>query len=251
MKSDIGPLVAEYRGKSISSFERVLFYIPASMASVAMLANGFWQYYYGYSNYGPAAAQNWSLVWLVLASVIASLILIILLLRLSVARRYIAVHEKGIYFRLSTIKKKKVEWSSIKGIAAGNIRESLFGYKIGNRFQARVVLEKNRSIDIHQRVQNSRDLVDKLKSNIYPRLLPVLTEKMQTNQWLSFGRIAISRGGIMIKRRYIPWESITNMSVQSGFLVVELQPTGKARMAVVDIYNFEMLLHLIHEHVSP
>jgi len=221
------------------------------MASVAMLAYGFWKYYYGYSNYGPAAALNWSFMWLVLASVIAFLILIILLLRLSIARRYIAVHEKGIYFRLSSIKKEKVLWSSIKGIAAGNIRESLFGYKIGNRFKARLVLEKNRSIDIDQRVENSRDLVDRLKSNIYPRLLPVLTKEMQTNQWLSFGRIAICRDRLMIKRRYIPWESITNISIQSGFLVVESQHTGKARMAVVDIYNFEMLLHLIHEHVSP
>jgi hypothetical protein len=250
VKQDLGPIVAEYRGKPISSREISFFYIPASMVSLAMLAYGLWQNYYGYSYYGPAAALEWSQNWLLFAFTTAIVILVILLIRLSVSQRYISLHENGILIRLTPIREQKFPWSTIKGIATSKIQERFFGIYIRDNHKVLLITNQKRPILINQRVENSGELVDKIKKTIYPGLLSELKKDLLANHWLIFGKIAIGNGGIKIKRKYLPWERISSISLQSGFLVVELQSIKQLRLAIKDIYNLELLLHIIDKHIK-
>ena len=216
-----------------------------------MLVYGSWQNYYGYANFGPAAALLWSQNWFLLASSLAILVLIALILRLSVAHRSIALYENGISAKFSPFQRRKIYWSEIIGISASRIREKFFGLTLRDRERALLIIEKQRPLVMDQHLKNNSNLIENTKSYLYPFLLPELKEKLHAGQWLSFGKIAISHGEVKIKRKYIPWDQVSRIYLQAGFLVVELQSIKNLRLAVMDIYNLELLLHLIGEHIKP
>jgi hypothetical protein len=249
VKQNLGSLIAEYRGNPISWREKYLLYLPASMVAVAMLAFGIWRYYYGYSNFGPVAAVEWSISWYFLAFIIAFLALLVLLLRLRVSWRRISIYENGIFVRYSPFKKQMISWSNIKGIASSTIREHFFGNHHRDHHKAILINKDAPPIKIDHKVEKNTELIGNIKEMLYPKLLPKLKKDLQTGNSLSFGKVKINQKGIKLKRRFIAWEHISSIYLKSGFLVVELHPTGEQRLPIMDIYNLELLLHFINEHI--
>ncbi|MBE0408291.1 MAG: hypothetical protein IBX69_01010 [Anaerolineales bacterium] len=243
--------MAEYRGKPITSRERTLFFVPASMVSLAMLAVGLWNYFYGYENFGPAAALSWSTTWLILALFISLLLLIVLTLRLLLASGYFALYDIGVVVRSNLCKKRLISWSMIEGIAVSTTREHFFGNRIRDKHLAVLATKKKHPIIIDWRLEDHIDLIESIKKMLYPKLLPELKKSLNSGRTISFGKIAINQRGISLRRSFTPWEQVTRVYLQSGFLVVELHPIGKRRLPIKNIFNLEILLYLIDEHIEP
>jgi hypothetical protein len=249
VKQNLGSLIAEYRGNPISWREKYMLYLPASMVAMAMLAFGIWQFYYGYSNFGPVPALEWSIPWFFFALITAFLSLLVLLLRLRRSWRRLGIYENGIFVRYSPFKKQMISWSNIKGISSSTIREKFFGNQHRDHHKAVLTNKGAPPIKIDQKFENNAELIGNIKKMLYPQLLPKLKKDLQTGNSLSFGKVKLNQKGLYIKRRFVPWEHISCIFLKSGFLVVELHPNGKKRLPIMDIYNLELLLHFINEHI--
>jgi hypothetical protein len=250
VKQNFGSLVAEYRGRQINWREKYLFLIPASMVPLTMLAYGLWRHYYGYLKFGPIAALEWSFSWFLFALLSALLVLFFLILRLRVAWRRITLYENGIIFKSSPIRKQKLKWSRIEGIAISRIREHFLGNRIRDHIQGLLTIKGARPIKIDQKIENNTDLIEDLKKILYPQLLPKLKKDLQSGNTISFGKVTINHKGLRIKRRFTPWEHISSIYLHSGYLVVELQPAGNHHLSIMSIVNLELLLYLIDEHID-
>lgn len=243
-QKSLGELIAVYRYQSIRWRWR-LAYIGLSIAAVAApLIYAVQRYLYGYAKHGEAAALIWSRPWFILAGFALLTALLLLVYRLRVAHRFVAVHKHGVMLALSV--KQAYRWEQINGIAAQTRQDLLFGISLKPRYRAVLFPNFGKPIRISDAIENLPDLLSRIKANLYPRLMPVLKEQFLAGKWIYFGPLAIQRKYLRIRKSQYLWSQVAHIQVEQGYLVINLRDHPRQRLAIGQIPNWELFLQLVN-----
>jgi len=243
-RKPLGELVAVYHYRPIHRLW-LFAYIGLSIAAVAApLIYATQRYIYGYAKHGEAAALIWSRPWFILAGFALLTALLLLVYRLRVAHRFIAIYKHGVFLALSL--KQSYRWEQLNGIAAETRQDRLFGFALKPRYLAVLFPTIGKPIRISDAIENLPDLLSRLKANLYPRLMPVLKEQFLAGKWIYFGPLAIQRQYLRIHKRQYAWSQVAQIQVERGYLVIKLRDQPMRRLAIGQIPNWELFLQLVN-----
>jgi hypothetical protein len=256
---DLGAQIAEYRGKGIGRWEFFTRILPGLLGVLTPLGYAFWTYNDALAKYGPVAAESWSQPWYQLAIIALLLFSILVLIRLIIARRKVTIFKNGIRLEIFPSRKKSLRWSDISGVAIAVSQEKFPLLHVKTNHLATLYPNVGKSIRLNSSFENLPEMVSRIKAGLYPRLLPNLKTLFQKNQWLYFGPLSIQRQGIRYHRSRrdhqpawaFPWSQIDHLTIQSGFLVLEIKgkPARKKRIPTSQIPNVELLIQIVQQGV--
>ncbi len=266
-ESDLGSLVYLYHGRQIRQGDVLTLFLPFTVAILAPLVYGLWQVYYATAHYGPLAASLWSRPWFILSGLVFVIFLLVMVYRLYQARRFVAVYKGGLRFNipvgkgLALHRPYRLSWREIAGIATDATREQFLGLPTRQRLRAVLYPNVGKPVRLDDSLQNLPELISRIKASLYPRLLPSLRASFEAGQWLYFGDVAIQRLGLRTGKApstagsaAIPWSHVKNISVQSGYLMVEFKEYSALpsvqQILVSHIPNLELLLQLVQQGVT-
>lgn len=244
----LGPLIATYRYRPLR-WREMLLYLGLGLLAIGIpLLYGFLQYRDGYNNHGELAAVTWSRPWFLLAGFAMICCLLLVVHRLRLAGRSIAVHQKGLYLVVGQV--FVLRWEEISGIATAMLQPSLFGMRRSIRYRATIFPNLGKPIPINSSYENLQECITHLKARFYPRLISELKPIFMDGKWIYFGPVAIQRDSMRLFKKQHLWPEVKRVSVVKGDLVVELVDRSSRRIPIDQIPNFEILLQLIDQGVS-
>ena len=242
-----GRPIATYRKKQLDWSSFWLLTLILAVIVLVPLFYGFYRYYIGYTQFGPAAAIAWSRTWYLLATLDLLIFCIFLANSLKKSHKIITVHRKGL--RIRNRKTLSYAWDQISGVSFAAVQPYFFGYHLKPRYSANLYMEGKEPIHLDHRIQELQELTYQIKEFIYPQLKHALPKNFQRGDWLEFGPIAIQRERLRVRGTEIDWNRINSLSIQAGYLVVELANQPKIQVPVIQIPNIELLLELIRTGV--
>jgi hypothetical protein len=250
------------RPKHVASLAFLTFTLIA-----APLLYGFLRGYYGLARFGPVAAAAWSQPWIIAAMFGTTACLAVGAWLFQMSRRNIELKPEGLIltaFGRMGWGSRLISWDEIAGItvkivkAGGKKREHK-----PHRYVLTLFRPRGLPLRIKGRVNEPGKLgeIDRLpeltsliKAKVYPRLLPRLKRAFHAGQPVAFGPVSITREVMWVRRsgsyRQFPWAAVKRLTVQSGFLVVELNEFHASqayRITVNKIPNLELLMQLISQ----
>jgi hypothetical protein len=249
-QKNLGAQVASYGPRIRRWREAWIWPIPGFILSFVLLITGLDWYYYGYTQYGPVAANSWSQNWLIYGILIGGLTLGLTAWQMHRSRIQVNLYRYGIDVKLPGRSNLSLRWEDISGIASATTQEQIFKHTYHTSHQITLLPTHGKPFSLDDRVDNLTELTTRLKANLYPRLLPGLKVRYQTGNLLSFGPISIQSNYISIRGKRIPWERIGRITVLEGHLVVNSQNSNpnhsqNYHVPVYQIPNLELLLQVL------
>ncbi len=244
----LGPLIALHRYPPLRWREAILWLAVGLVAVTPPLFYGFTRYQIGYTKFGPAAAALWSRPWYLLSVIVLFVFSLLLIRRLRLIHRYVAVHQKGINLALDQA--IMYRWEQLAGISTSTDQFEFLNLPFHPRYHAVLYPNIGKPIPLYDALQDFPELLTQIKAKLYPRLLPGLKTSFEAGQWAYFGPIAINRESFNYKKHPHPWSEVKQLTIEKGALVVELENRAHLRLPVSKIPNLEILLQLIHLGVS-
>ncbi len=243
--SDLGSLVSLHQGPPVDRSYWMTAVIPGLGIILGTLGYGFWRAYYGYTQFGPVAAQVWSRPWFLAAALAAALLLLSFSIRQRAARKFVVVYKNGVRLQLQANHARHFHWSQISGISIGTVRGHFLG--LTTKIRYRLVIHPNvgRPVRIEGSLQNFAGLIDKIKEQFYPRRFSELQRPLRAGEWVYFGPLAVNQLALRVQEQLIAWEKIKRIAVDAGVLTVELKARKPMRVPTAQIQNLELLLKLI------
>lgn len=251
----LGTLVAKYGPRKRRLREAWIWPLPGFILSLVLIITGMDWYYYGYTQYGPVAAQSWSQTWLAWGLLIAFLTLCLTIWQAFRTHVGISLFQYGIEVKLPRHPKFIKRWDEITGIVSATIQDRFLGYTIRTHHRLTIMLSHGKPITLDDRVGSLLEMATRLKANLYPRLLPGLHARFQFGQALSFGPISIQLKYLGIRERQIPWEHVGRITVLSGHLIVDTDNNTpdhlkKYRVPIYQIPNLELLFQVLQRGLT-
>ncbi len=247
-KSKLTP-VAIYRDRSFRWRDLFTLFLPGTAAPLFPLLIGYWREQYALNNYGPVAAQSWSLPWYRLSILALIPLLWLALRRVRRAHRFIKVYPKGIIIQSTWGKRWKLTWSQIQGISGVKVQYKFFGIHIKSEYQAILHPLDGRPIKLDEQINDLEELCARIKGKIYPKLLQRCREAFQNGDTLTFGPIKINNYQIAIKNKTLPWAQVKSLEPAGGLLRLEYEENRRKKIPVKEIPNVEILLQILQEGV--
>jgi len=242
--------VFEYRFRPLSWRDALGFALAA--AGVIVLAGcGLWLYYSDYTQHGIAAAYTRSQPWLSAALVVGLLAVLMVFLRLRSAVYRVTQSRQGLVLTRLFLPAQRLNWEDIAGIASGVIADTLFGWVIHTRIQTTLYLTNGRRLPLDSRLPQLAELTTRLKASLYRRIYPRLRTDFLDGYSLDFGPLTLQRTFIALRGHKFPWAQVKHVTIQAGWLVVELKQGKTMRLCAVQIPNLELIFRLISEGVRP
>jgi hypothetical protein len=246
----LGSSVASYGPRKRRWREACIWPLPGFILALVFIITGLDWYYYGYTQYGPIAAQSWSQNWLAWGILFGVLTLFLSTWQVYRAQVRVNLYQYGIEIKLPLRPTRSLRWEEITGITSVTIQNSIWGRTFRICHQSTLFFTQDKPITLDDRVDKLLELTTRLKANLYPRLLPDLRIRFQSGQVLTFGTISIQLNFIAIHKKQIPWEHINRITILSGYLTVEIRtqvsPDLKnVRIPVIQIPNLELLLQVL------
>jgi hypothetical protein len=220
-----------------------------------LISSGLDWYYYGYTQYGPTAAQAWSQAWLSWGILIGLITLLVTVWQVFRARVSVILYRYGMDVHIPFRSTHSLRWEDITGIASGNIQDSLWGHIYRTRHHLTVFLTQGKPIALDDRIDNLLEMTTRIKANLYPRLLPGYRTRFKAGKKLDFGPLSIQSNAITLHNKLIPWENVKNITVSAGFLVVETADqrpnyVKSTRIPIIHIPNLELLLQVLQQGLN-
>jgi hypothetical protein len=247
---ELGPLQTKYQGRPLGRRDLLFVILPGILVVLALLAYGVYRASYGYAHFGPLAASVWSRPWLLLASLATLALLVLALIRLYLAHRFIAIHENGLHVHLSPLRDYRLPWSHISGIASAHIQDHFFGVPLRTSYHLAIYPTLSKVIRLDQSIGNITDLTEEITSRIEPDLQSQLQSDFESGKWVYFNEIAIQKSGLRISGRFLPWNHITYLSVETGHLVVKSDQFKTMRFPVIKTPNLRLFFQLLDNQGS-
>jgi hypothetical protein len=251
----LGPSVASYGPRRRRWREAWVWPLPGFILACILIITGLDWYYYGYTQYGPIAAQSWSQDWLFWGILIGLLTIFVTAWQVFRTRVRVNLYRYGIEVHLPRQASQALRWEDITGIASATIQDSVWGRIFRTRHRLTIYLTQGKPIFLDDRVYNLLELTTRLKANLYPRLLPGFRARFKADQQLNFGPLSIQSHSITIRERQIPWEYVYRITVLAGHLVVETRSQESdhpksTRLPVIQIPNLELLLQVLQQSLN-
>jgi hypothetical protein len=255
IQKNLGPSVASYGPRRRRWREAWVWPFPGFILACILIITGLDWYYYGYTQYGPIAAQAWSQDWLFWGILIGLVTLIVTAWQVFQTRVRVYLFRYGIEVHFPRQASQTLRWEDIAGIASATIQDSIRGHVYRTRHRLTIHLTQGKPITFDDRVDYLLELTTRLKANLYPRLLPGFRTRFQEGQQLTFGPVSIQSSSIKIRERQFPWEHVNRITVLAGHLVIEThtqeseQPKS-LRIPVIQIPNLELLFQVLQRGLN-
>ena len=100
--------------------------------------------------------------------------------------------------------------------------------------------------DKFRRVKALEAAISQIKLSVYKLLLPVLVQRYDADEVLTFGPVTVQKNeGIQFGRHHHAWKDVQNVEASDGRLILSLSNGGRDEVHVPDIPNIELLGRLI------
>ena len=265
----LGHLVSVYQPQPLDPVIQWTWLLGGALVSMGLLGYGAYLAFSSYVRFGPVPAIAWSGPWFTVGGIAFLFWLAGSLYGYSKKQPVVWLYALGL-----CIEKRNpliLTWEQIDGIASGSVLQA--GWPRGIRvvrYSASLFLAKGSPVHLYGSsdgragIPNLPELVRRIKANLYPCLQSELARMFRSGLPLYFGPIAIDQAGLKLHpqvslpgTRSVPWGNVKQISVQSGFFLVELtHPPGRHktrkayRIAVAKIPNLELLLKIIDQGVK-
>lgn len=248
LKKTLGPLIALHRYPPLRWRDVIPWLIPGVMAVILPLWVGLSRYQHGYANFGTVAADHWSRPWYQLTGLALVLFAWLLISHLRSANRFVAVHQKGLYIALS--RTAVYRWEQLAGISTMIEQQHFFKYSLPPRYQAILYPNVGKPIHLPDRLNEFPELLTQTKARLYPRLSTDLRASFESGKWAYFGLVAINQQQLRFKKSSFPWSAVSQLTIERGNLVIELDNHDRLSIPVLQIPNLEILLQLVRLGVA-
>lgn len=241
----LGPLIAKYKDRQFSWSDLFSLFIPGFLAFTIPAVYALFLAYYAYSNYGKAAAIYWIIPWLIISAVAFVIFISLVLYRNSVSKRYIALHNNGVYISLQ--KKYSLPWEQISGISSEIIQRKFLFFKSKLLFKAIIYTVNRDKIRLNSNINQLSGFISRFKKMFYPIINPIIEQNLLKGKNIYFGKVSIDRDFFIVNQQKYQWSLINQVSIQKGRLIVELTDHNKIKIPTSKIQNIELLLALIKQ----
>jgi len=241
----LGPQIVKYKDRQFSWIDLITLFFPGFLAFSVPGGYGIYLAYFAYSNFGKAAAIDWSMPWLVISIVAFLIFFILILYRLRVSNRYVAIHQNGIYTALR--KKQSLSWDQISGISTEITQRRFLFIKSKLTYKAVIHTTSRGRIRLHENIEHLPGFISRFKKIFYPIIKPNIEHNLFIGKNVYFGKVSIDRDCFISGDQRYPWSLINQVTVISGRLVVELTDHSKIKVPTSKIQNIELLLQWIKQ----
>ncbi|NMC14762.1 MAG: hypothetical protein GYA34_17990 [Chloroflexi bacterium] len=241
----LGPLIAKYKDRQFSWSDLFSLFIPGFLAFSIPAVYALFLAYYAYTNYGKAAAISWIVPWLIISTVAFIIFIVLILYRISVSKRYIAIHNNGIYISLR--KKYCLLWDQISGISSEIIQRKFLFLKSNLAFKAIIYTINRDKIKLNPNINHLSGFISRFKKIYYPIINPIIEQNLLKGKNIYFGKVSIDRDFFIVDHNKVQWSLINQVTIQNGRLIVELTDHNKIKIPTSKIQNIELLLALIKQ----
>ncbi|MEN8171560.1 MAG: DUF6585 family protein [Chloroflexota bacterium] len=246
----IGKLITIYRDRPLRWKDLFITFIPGGMSVLLPLLYGIARKGYAQEYYGPTAAEIWSKPWFILSGIALVAYIILVVRRIRRAQQIVRVHKDGIIIILSKRKRYIFNWNQLSGVASTTVQPTFLGLKFKARHRIVIYPIKGSPISFNDRVPNIPTLVKKIKTKIYPRLMPNYRKRFAEGDPLYFGPITFKQDSLQVRDQVIPWNQITNINVKDGLIMVESSTNQPLKIPSGKIPNIEILIQLLKDGVE-
>ena len=247
-KQKLGKIVTVFRSPGLGWRGLFAHIVLGVLVVLIPLAYGFYRYYYGYTQHGSVAANTWSRPWYLLSLLGLLLFGYLVIKRFSKSRRYIALYKNGV--SIHTNQSRQISWDQIQGLSFTTVQPKFLGITLTPYTQVKLYLQDSATIQIDEPIDKISSLLALISKNLYPRLEPRLQEQFTTGEWVEFGPIMIHRNRLRIDDHELAWQEVHRISVISGRLVVESANQPAAKIPILEIPNFELMLQIVQAGVK-
>jgi len=248
-KNKIGKVTATYFDRVLGWRDFFLTFVPAIVAVMTPFIYGTVRERYAENHFGPAASNTWAWSWYTLSTIALIPLLWLAILRVRSAHRVIKVFTNAIYIQSTGGKRSLLGWNKITGIVDIKMQYKFIGIPLWKKHHAVIFHLKGKPIQLDYQIQNLDELCARIKAKIYPKFLPEYRLALNSGENLEFGPISINSNTITIQNKAISWNLISQISPQTGFLVVEVENEKDLKIPLEKIPNIELLIQLIQEGV--
>jgi hypothetical protein len=248
-KQRLGKVTAIYRDRGLTWRDFILTFLPAIVAVMTPIIYGTVREQYAENHFGPAAANTWSWSWYTLSAFALIPLLWLAVLRVRSAHRVIKVFTNAIYIQSTGGKRYLLGWNNISGLVDVKIQYTFIGIPLRRKHCAIIYHRKGKPIQLDYQIRDLDELCARIKAKIYPKLLPEYRSILKSGENLEFGQFTINRNTLAMQGKEFSWNRISQISPQTGFLVVEIENQNQIKYPMEKIPNIELLIQLIQEGV--
>ena len=240
-----GRPIATFRGNPIDAPTWIFIFLPGAIGIAAIYLYGIYLAAATYQQHGPALAVARSQSWFLLGTILLFLLAAYVIYRMLASLKRIQVYEWGLKLRNFFLLSRSYSWKELSGISSSATRLTFIGNPVSTTPTGKLFTSDGRSIDISRGYLGLPKLIKIIKTRLYPLIWPKIKSDILARNTVRFGRITISREGVQISNRTIPWDSISRLHTRAGFLVIELHDKSSRKVPTIDIPNLELLLEAV------
>jgi hypothetical protein len=238
-----------FKVKEINRIGSLVTSIVLIVGAGIVLLYGVYEAYTWSQQYGPAMIDDKLIGPLVAAGIM--LLFGVLMGGSAYANwnRGVMVYERGFAYN----DRKGIQmwqWINVVSITAAITRHYHNGIYTGTTHVYTIFNNQNEKLVLNDVFKKVEDLARNIEQGIYPTLYERAAQAYNSGQTLTFGPVAISKGGILIGKKTYPWTEVKQVSVQNGYVKVSKKDGGwfsGASASAAFIPNLKILLSIINQ----
>ena len=145
------------------------------------------------------------------------------------------------------------QWINVTSITAAITRHYTNGIYTGTTHVYTLLNNQNEKIVLNDSFKKVEDVAGIIENNVYPILYERAAQAYNSGQTLTFGLVAINKGGIQIGKKNYPWTDVKQVSINNGFVKVSKKDGGwfsGASASAAAIPNLKIMLSIINQVVG-
>jgi hypothetical protein len=250
--SKFDTMVGMYKSRPI---QRRDLYLPLFLGLISIfipLCYGLFRTIYGYAQHGVVIAFKWGFPWLITTVLVSFLVAGLFYWQLRIRRQTVFIYMSGLRIHSNFFTNLKLSWDELLGIS---VCQEKFGTDDQPSYNQVTLLRANgRPIKLYKDLDHLNELLTRIKASIYPRLLTILKRDFSNGHIISFGPVSLDKSKLYIQKSPVkignmkfPWKEIDQITIRSGYLVVELKTNKSIQLNSCRIPNIELLLEIIRK----
>ncbi len=164
----------------------------------------------------------------------------------------VAVYERGLASR--TRKGiQSLRWEDITDMYSAVTRHYTNGVYTGTTHVYTLFDRQKNKLVVNDSITRVENLAKSIEESIFPLLYAQATTQYNSGLTLTFGPVAVSKGGIQMGKKVYPWTEVKEVSIRRGILQVSKKDGGwfsGASATASSIPNLRVLLSIVDQVVG-
>lgn len=145
------------------------------------------------------------------------------------------------------------QWINVTSITAAITRHYTNGIYTGTTHVYTLYNNQSEKIVLNDSFKKVEEVAGIIENNVYPLLYERAVQVYNSGQTLTFGPVAINKGGILIGKKNYPWTEVKQVSINNGYVKVSKKDGGwfsGASAAAAAIPNLKIMLSIVNQVVG-